>query len=46
MLRRRDVEADDIAYLAHEVRIGRELERLHSVWLQAEGTPDALHAGD
>ena len=30
MLRRRDVKAHDIAHFGHEVRIGRELERLHS----------------
>ena len=41
-LRRRDVKADDIAHFGHEVRIGRELERLHPVRLEPEGPPDAL----
>src|SRR5215467_9124155 len=42
-LRRRDVKAHDIAHLGHEVRIGRELERLHPMRLEPEGPPDALH---
>jgi len=46
MLGRRDVETHDVAHLGHEVRVGRELERLHPVRLQAEGAPDALHARD
>jgi hypothetical protein len=44
MLGRRNIESDNVAYLGNEVRIGRELERLHPVRLQTEGTPDALHA--
>jgi len=44
MLGWRDVKADHIAHLGHEIRIGRELERLHSMRLQTEGSPDALHA--
>ena len=43
VLRRRYVKAHDIAHLGHEVRIGRELERLHPVRLEPEGPPDALH---
>src|SRR5262249_29849246 len=42
---RRDIEADDVADLRHELRVGRKLERLQAVRLQAEGTPDALHRG-
>jgi hypothetical protein len=30
------VEVDDIAYLVDEQRIARQLERLATVWLQAE----------
>ena len=44
MLGRGDVEADHIAHLGHEVWVGRELERLHPMRLQTEGSPDALHA--
>ena len=43
-LGRGDVEADHIAHLGHEIRVSRELERLHPMRLQAEGSPDALHA--
>ena len=39
MLGRRDVEADDIAHLCHEMRVGRELERLRPMRLQTEGAP-------
>lgn len=44
MLGRADVEADHITHVGHEIRVGRELERLHPMRLQAEGSPDALHA--
>jgi hypothetical protein len=36
MLGRRDIETHHVAHLGHEVRVGRELERLHPVRLQAE----------
>jgi hypothetical protein len=36
MLGRRDIETYHVAHLGHEVRVGRELERLHPVRLQAE----------
>src|SRR5262249_61396032 len=42
-LRGRDEKAHDIAPLGHEVRIGRELERLHPMRREPEGPPDALH---
>ena len=38
-------EADDVADLGDEIRIGRELEGLGAVGLQAESPPDALHGG-
>lgn len=44
MLGRGNVDTDDIAHLGHEIRVGRELERLHPMRLQNEGPPDALHA--
>ena len=44
-VRRGHVEAHHVAHLCHEVRIGRELERLQPVRLQAERPPDALHGG-
>jgi aldehyde dehydrogenase (NAD+) len=44
MLWRRDVEANDVPYLGHEIRVGRELESLHAVGLKTEGTPNALNA--
>jgi Enoyl-CoA hydratase/isomerase len=44
VLGRGDVEADHIAHLGHEIRVGRELERLDPMRLQTEGSPDALHA--
>jgi len=36
VLWRRDVKADNVAYLGNEVRVGRELERFHSVRLEPE----------
>ena len=44
MLGRRNIEADDIAHLGHEIRIARKLECLHAMRLQTKGTPDALHS--
>lgn len=44
MLRRRDIEPDDVTDLDHEVWISRELECLHPVRRKSEGAPDALHA--
>ena len=40
-VRRRQIEAYDVADLVHEVRIAGELEGLRAVRLQAEGAPDA-----
>ena len=40
-VRRRQIEAYDVADLVHEVRIAGQLERLRAVRLQAEGAPDA-----
>src|SRR5690606_31848962 len=42
-LGRRQVEADNIAHLLHEQRIGRELEGFDAMRLQAEGAPDSMH---
>src|SRR3978361_807856 len=39
------VEPDDVAHLLDEERVGRELERLCPVGLQAEGAPDPVHGG-
>ena len=44
VLRWRDIKADDVTHLGHEVRVGRELESLHAVRLQPKGPPDALYA--
>lgn len=41
MLGRDDVEADNITHLGHEIRLNRELERLHPMRLQAKGSADA-----
>ena len=40
-VRRREIQAYDVADLVHEVRIAGQLERLRAVRLQAEGAPDA-----
>ena len=40
-VRRREIQAYDVADLVHEVRIAGELEGLRAVRLQAEGAPDA-----
>ena len=40
-VRRRQIQAYDVADLVHEVRIARQLEGLRAVRLQAEGAPDA-----
>jgi hypothetical protein len=37
-----DIETDDVAQLAHKLRVGRELEVFHPVRLKAVRTPDAL----
>ena len=37
-----DIEADDVAQLAHELRVGGELELFHPMRLKAVRTPDAL----
>src|SRR5262249_12095081 len=37
--RRIQIQADDVAHLVDEQRVGRELERLLPMRLQAEGTP-------
>lgn len=36
-----DVETDRVAHLGPEIRVGLELERLHAMRLQAEGSPNA-----
>jgi hypothetical protein len=40
VLRRAHVEADDVADLPDELRVGAQLPRLHGVRLQPEGPPD------
>src|SRR5437660_2311232 len=42
-LGRGHVEADDVANLGNEIGVGRELEGLQPVWLQAEGAPYPLY---
>ena len=37
-----DIKADDVAQLAHKLRVGGELELFHPVRLKAVRTPDAL----
>ena len=37
-----DIQADDIAQLAHKLRVGGELELFHPVRLKAVRTPNAL----
>ncbi len=39
---RRHVEPDDVANLVHEQRVGRELEALGAMRLQAEGLPNPM----
>ena len=39
------VQPDHITYLGHQLRIGRQLERLRDVGLQAERAPDAADHG-
>jgi hypothetical protein len=46
MVRRIDVEADDVAQLGDELRIVGQFELTHPVRLQAMGTPDALDRTD
>lgn len=41
MVGRVDVEADDVADLLDQQRVGRQLEGLAPVWTQPEGPPDA-----
>ena len=38
-----EIQPHDIAHLLDEQRIGRQLERLGAMRLQAEGAPDPLH---
>src|SRR6478609_2661735 len=38
-----EVQANDIAHLLDESRIGGELERVGLMWAQAEGAPDPRH---
>jgi hypothetical protein len=42
-IRRHEVETHDVADLLSEQRVGRELERLRAVRLQAKGAPDPAH---
>jgi hypothetical protein len=46
MLGWRHVKPDDIAHFSDEVGIGRKLERLDPMRLQAKCAPDPLHGGD
>ena len=46
MVRRIDIEADDVAQLGDELRIIGQLELTHPVGLQAMGAPDALDRTD
>ena len=41
IVRRVHIQPDDIPHLGHQLRIGRQLERLGDVRLQAERAPDA-----
>jgi hypothetical protein len=41
--RRREVEADYVAHLLHELRVARQLERVRAVRRQAEAASDAAH---
>ena len=45
MLRRIEIEVDDVFDLLDEERIGRELEALCSPRLEPEGIPDPPHRG-
>ena len=42
-IRRRQIQADDVADLLHEEGIARQLEGLRAMRLQAEGPPDAMN---
>src|SRR5216684_4524447 len=41
-----EVEANHIARLRHEIRVGGELEGFQAMRLQAEGAPDPLYRGN
>ena len=43
LVRRIEIEADNVAHLLNELRIGRQLERLRAMRLQAEGLPDPMY---
>src|SRR5262245_47397159 len=45
LLGRIEIKPYNVAYLLDKLRIGRKLERLRPMWLQAEGAPDAMHRG-
>src|SRR5258705_7718508 len=45
MGRRVDIEADDVAHLGRELRVGRELERADAVRLKPVRAPDTLDVG-
>ena len=45
LVRRIEIETDDIAHLLDEVLVIRQLEGLHQVRLEAVRLPDPLHAG-
>lgn len=45
MIGRVQIEADDIAHLLHEARIGGELEMLLLVRLEPERLPHTVHGG-
>src|SRR5207342_3286702 len=42
LLGRIEIESDNVAHLLDELRIGRQLERLRAMRLQAEGLPDPM----
>jgi hypothetical protein len=46
MLRRIDVEADDISHFGGELRIVGQLELSYLMWPQAMAAPDAMHRTD
>jgi hypothetical protein len=43
MLRRIDLQADDVDKLGGEFRVARALERANAMWLELVRVPNALH---
>ena len=45
LVRRVEIQADDVSDFVNEQRVFRELECLTPMWLQPERAPDSAHRG-